>query len=129
MADATGSPALVLVVEEDYLELVDISETLIAAGYAVLQASNSDQAIRILEDRTDVRLVYVDGDIEGTIDGMKLLHFIAHRWPPIRLFVASYRTLDPTTLPPGAKACRKPCYPSVVTDTVAGLLGAEDASS
>lgn len=59
------------------------------AGFEVLQAWGADEAIRILEARTDIRIVFTDVDMPGSIDGLKLAASIRDRWPPIQIIVTS----------------------------------------
>ncbi|MGC1346111.1 MAG: response regulator, partial [Methyloceanibacter sp.] len=54
-----------------------------AAGYRAIEASNADEAIAILESRKDIRIVFTDIDMPGSMDGLKLARAIRDRWPPI----------------------------------------------
>jgi CheY-like chemotaxis protein len=60
-----------------------------AAGYRAIEASNADEAIAILEVRRDIRIVFTDIDMPGSMDGLKLARAIRHRWPPIELILTS----------------------------------------
>ncbi len=42
-----------------------------------------DEAVVILEARTDIRIVFTDVDMPGSMDGMMLAAAIRNRWPPI----------------------------------------------
>ena len=53
------------------------------AGFASIGAAGADEAIAILEARADIRLVFTDVQMPGTMDGVKLAHYIRSRWPPI----------------------------------------------
>ena len=59
------------------------------AGYKAVEASNAEEAIAVLEARKDIRIVFTDIDMPGTMDGLKLAHAIRTRWPPIELIVTS----------------------------------------
>jgi two-component system, response regulator PdtaR len=71
----------VLVVEDEPWVRLSVSEDLAEAGYDVLVAANADEAIEILERRRDIRLVFTDVDMPGSMDGLKLAAFISDRWP------------------------------------------------
>ena len=89
MRNLRTKKAVVLVVEDEYLirmMAVDLVET---AGFEVAEAANADEAIRILKGRSDIRVVFTDIHMPGSIDGMKLAHFVRRRWPPIELIVTS----------------------------------------
>ena len=60
-----------------------------AAGYKAIEASNADEAIAILEMRKDIRIVFTDIDMPGSMDGLRLAHAIRDRWPPIELILTS----------------------------------------
>lgn len=55
------------------------------------EAGNADQAIAILEKRADVRIVFSDIEMPGSMDGVKLARAIRNRWPPIELVLTSGR--------------------------------------
>ena len=115
---------IVLVVEDEVLIRTDIADTLTRAGYVVLQAANADEAIRVMEHRSDVSLVFTDIGMPGSIDGLKLAHYVAKKWPPVRLLLTSgHHTLKPTDLPSGARFCSKPVSPAAMTAVIAELLG------
>ena len=60
-----------------------------AAGYRAIEVSNADEAIAILEARKDIRIVFTDIDMPGSMDGLKLARAIRDRWPPIELILTS----------------------------------------
>jgi CheY-like chemotaxis protein len=101
--------AVVLVVEDDgFLQLaaLDLVET---AGFVGIVASNADEAIAILEARDDVRIVMTDVEMPGSMDGLKLSHFIRNRWPPVHLIIVSGRAmLSESQIPSGTKFFSKP---------------------
>jgi CheY-like chemotaxis protein len=124
MVASRSMAPIVLVVEDKALIRTYIADTLTRAGYVVLQAPNADEAIRIMEHRSDVSVVFTDVEMPGSIDGLKLAHYVAKRWPPVRLLVTSgHRQLDPPDLPSGARFFCKPVSPAAMTAAIAELLG------
>jgi two-component system, response regulator PdtaR len=79
----------VLVVEDETLVRLTICEGLAAEGYEVLTAANADEAIEILESRDDIRTVFTDVQMPGSMDGLKLAAAVQDRWPPINIIVTS----------------------------------------
>ena len=69
-------PAVVLVVEDHPLIRLNSVDELETAGFEVLEAGNADEAISLLKARADVQLVFTDVEMPGTMDGVKLSHFI-----------------------------------------------------
>src|SRR3984893_5083469 len=59
------------------------------AGFDTVEASNADEAIALLEARKDIRVVFTDINMPGSMDGLRLAHAIRHRWPPIELVLTS----------------------------------------
>jgi CheY-like chemotaxis protein len=79
----------VLVVEDEFLIRTHAVFIFEEAGYTVLEASNADEAIKILESRNDIFLIFTDIDMPGSMDGLKLAWAVHDRWPPIRIVVTS----------------------------------------
>ena len=84
-----AAPTYVLVVEDDLLSRLHASNLVEDAGYIAIEAANADEAIAILESRKDIRIVFTDIDMPGSMDGLKLARAIRHRWPPIELILTS----------------------------------------
>jgi len=82
---------VVLVVEDEPIIRLDAVMVIEDAGYDVIEASNADEAIELLEARPDVRIVFSDIEMPGSIDGLKLVHAVRRRWPPVTLVLASGR--------------------------------------
>lgn len=115
--------AVVLVVEDSMIIRMGAVDLVLSAGYEALEACDADEAIRILESRDDVDLVFTDVQMPGTMDGIKLSHYIRDRWPPVRLIVASGEAiLEESSLPTGSRFFSKPYDSHVITDAMAHLL-------
>jgi two-component system, response regulator PdtaR len=120
MADGKG---VILVVEDEALIRMGAMDLVTAAGFEAIEAENADEAIRILESRPDVHLVFTDIQMSGTMDGLKLAHYISDRWPPVKLIVVSGGTLvEQSHLPRGARFFRKPYQESSILEAMHGML-------
>jgi two-component sensor histidine kinase/DNA-binding response OmpR family regulator len=90
MASATaGPPTNVLVVEDEMvlrMRAVDIVED---AGFTAIEAVNADEALEILEQRSDISLLFSDIQMPGTMDGLKLAYAVHARWPSIKIVLVS----------------------------------------
>lgn len=82
---------IVLVVEDHPIIRGTTALFLCDAGYHVLEASNANAAILMLESRSDIRAVFSDITMPGSMDGLKLIHAVRERWPPVVLILASGR--------------------------------------
>jgi two-component sensor histidine kinase/CheY-like chemotaxis protein len=83
------APTNVLVVEDEMIlrmRAVDIVED---AGFTAVEAVNADEALAILESRSDITLLFSDIQMPGTIDGLKLAHAVHERWPAIKIILVS----------------------------------------
>lgn len=81
----------VLIVEDEMIlrmRAVDIVED---AGFHPVEAVNADEAISILESRSDISLLFTDIQMPGTMDGLKLAHIVHARWPEIKIILVSGR--------------------------------------
>jgi two-component system, response regulator PdtaR len=118
---------VILVVEDDPIIRMGALQFVAAAGFDAIEASDADEAIRILEARSDIHLVFTDVGMPGTMDGVKLAHYIRHRWPPVKLIVASGKgVVDESHLPAGARFFPKPYNDSAVVGAMTAMLS--DAS-
>jgi CheY-like chemotaxis protein len=79
----------VLIVEDDVLLRLVTAEDLRAAGYGVIEASNADEAMTILDSGVPIDLVLTDIRMPGSMDGLALAAFIRQRWPELKILVAS----------------------------------------
>ena len=85
----TASPTNVLVVEDEMvlrMRAVDIVED---AGFTAIEAVNAEQALSILESRSDISLLFSDIQMPGSMDGLKLAHAVHNRWPSIKIILVS----------------------------------------
>lgn len=84
-----STPPNVLVVEDEMvlrMRAVDIVED---AGFKAVEAINADEALSILESRSDISLLFSDIQMPGTMDGLKLAHAVHDRWPSIKIILVS----------------------------------------
>lgn len=113
---------IVLIVEEDALIRMSAVHMVEDAGYAVVEACNADEAIGILERRNNnVRVVFTDINMSGSMDGLRLVHAIRNRWPPIHLIVASGLNVR-DKLPANGRFVRKPYAAEDITTALDDLL-------
>ena len=114
---------VVLVVEDSPIIRMGAVELVLSAGYEALQARDADEAIRILESRSDIDLVFTDVQMPGTMDGIRLSHYIRERWPPVKLILASGNAiLEESSLPKGSGFFAKPYVDNAIVEAMARLL-------
>ncbi len=84
-----SSGTKVLVVEDEMvlrMRAVDIVED---AGFTAVEAINADEALAVLESRSDISLLFSDIQMPGTMDGLRLAHAVHDRWPSIKIILVS----------------------------------------
>ena len=73
-------PEIILLVEDEALVRMLASDILTEeAGYRVIEAVNADEALTLLEARPDVRLVFTDVDMPGSLNGFTLARIVDRR--------------------------------------------------
>ena len=87
--DHSGIPAVVLVVEDEMLLRMRAVDMVEDAGYTSVEAVDADEAVAILESRSDIALMFTDIQMPGSMDGLKLAHTVHERWPPIKIILVS----------------------------------------
>jgi CheY-like chemotaxis protein len=87
--DHSVIPAVVLVVEDEMLLRMRTVDMVEDAGFTSVEAVDADQAVAILESRSDIALLFTDIQMPGSMDGLKLAHAVRKRWPPIKIILVS----------------------------------------
>ena len=111
--DNSPSQALVMVVDDDVLERMGASDMFSHAGYRVIEAGSAAEALRLFETNADVRLLFTDVSMPGSMNGADLACDVARRWPAIGVIVTSGRP-RPDKLPASTRFHDKPYEPTAV---------------
>src|ERR1700678_4847651 len=121
-----GRPsATILIVEDEPLIRMGAVYLIEDAGFEVYEAATADAAIALLELHKEIRLIFTDVDMPGSMDGLKLAHYVRGRWPPVKIIVTSGKaTLRGEELPAGAVFLGKPYHPEHVKHKVRELMAA-----
>jgi two-component system, response regulator PdtaR len=118
----SAEPLVVLVVEDDYLLRTFAVQMLEEDGFDVLEAANADHAIAVLEQRSDIRVLFTDIHMPGSQDGLKLAHAVRNRWPPIKIIIASGQVrLSADDLPLGSRFFSKPYQAQELTAAIVAM--------
>jgi CheY-like chemotaxis protein len=122
--DHSSAPAVVLVVEDEMLlrmRAVDIVED---AGYTPVEAVDADEAVAILESRSDIALLFTDIQMPGSMDGLGLAHSVRDRWPPIKIILVSGQ-VNPTAsdIPTDSRFFGKPLADKDMIAQIRSMIG------
>ncbi len=113
-----AAPPSVLLLEDDPILGMMLSDLIEEAGCTPLEVRTAEQAIAILEERTDIRVVVADLDTRGSILGLRLAAMIRDRWPPIELVLTGSVKPRRDLIPARGVFCDKPFENAVVTAAV-----------
>lgn len=121
--DARCRP-LVLVVEDEPLLRMAALDMVEEAGFEPVEAADATEAVRILEARFDIRIVFSDIDMPRGIDGIKLAALIRNRWPPIDIILTSgHVDASEVDLPVRSMFFSKPYNEKVVVAAMKKFVG------
>ncbi len=113
MVNEVPSNVLIVVVDDDVFERMGASFMFVDAGYRVLEADSADEALQFFETNADIRLLFTDVSMPGSMSGSDLAHQVAKRWPSVGIIVASGRP-RPYQLPLSMLFHDKPYLPAAV---------------
>ena len=109
----------VLVVDDDALVRAEAVDLCIEAGFATYEAKNAKQAIRCLERHLEIRVLFTDVEMPGSMDGLKLAHAVRNRWPPVTIMVTSGRVkVTKDKMPENGLFFEKPYPPAKIIRTL-----------
>jgi CheY-like chemotaxis protein len=123
MTDGELFRPTILIVEDDQLLRLLTVDIVEEAGFVALQADNADEAVAILETRSDIALLLTDINMPGSMDGLKLAHAVRNRWPPIKIIVVSSRAPD-CVLPTDSRFFIKPYHGETLISEIHSLMAA-----
>jgi CheY-like chemotaxis protein len=124
MQQLAGHRPVVLVVEDEALLRWHAVAMIEDAGFDVIEAANAAEAIFVLEARTDIRVIFTDIQMPGSVDGLRLAHLVRNRWPPIKIIATSGQLrLRDYELPEGGRFLPKPYSVAEITGTLRELMG------
>jgi CheY-like chemotaxis protein len=120
----TSGKPVILVVEDEVLVLMMAVSVAEDSGFEVLSAVTADEAIKILESRSDIRLVFTDVNMPGSMNGLRLAHAVRDRWPPVELLVTSaLGNVTAKDLPARGRFLPKPYDVATLSETFQQLAG------
>jgi two-component system, response regulator PdtaR len=81
-------PTVLIVEDEPILRFYEM-EIAEGAGFLTLMASNAEEALKELEGPIAVQILLTDASMPGSMDGFELASTVRHRWPEIKIVIAS----------------------------------------
>ena len=115
--------AVVLLVEDEPLVRMFGADVLEEAGYEVVEAVDGDAALKVLEARADVDVLFTDVNMPGSLDGLGLARVVHERRPDIKLLIASGQVrLADDEIPDSGRFLAKPYAPHDILREVRNLI-------
>ena len=121
----TGSTrARVLVVEDEFLIRLTLSEVLADEGYDVLEAETGDAALALLENDMNISVLLTDIQLPGSMDGRALVQHVRQTLPDLPVIYMTGRPDSMTGQTTGAREMyvAKPYLPSDICAAVRRMI-------
>jgi CheY-like chemotaxis protein len=117
-------PVVVLVVEDEMLLRMRAVDMVEDAGFTSVEAVDADEAVAILESRSDIALMFTDIQMPGSMNGLQLAHTVHRRWPPIKIILVSGQ-LKPANadIPANSRFYGKPLEAKEMTAELQRMIG------
>jgi CheY-like chemotaxis protein len=116
---------VVLIVEDEPVIRWSSADMLSDAGFEVIEARNADEALSVLRSRDDVRVLFTDVDMPGSIDGLELARVAHALWPKLRILVTSGKNAPALrALPENGSFVGKPYVQEQIVRDIGRLLAA-----
>jgi CheY-like chemotaxis protein len=119
MIGAQSLRTVVLVIEDEPVLRMNMVDLVEEAGFEAAEAANSQQAMRLLESRSDISIILSDIEMPPGLDGMALAAMVRDRWPPIAIILVSGQVdFGDVKMPEGGVFFSKPCRPADVVNAL-----------
>ena len=117
-------PHVVLVVEDEMMLRMRAVDMVQDAGYISVEAVDADEALAILQSRSDIALLFTDVQMPGSMNGLQLAHAVHERWPPIKIILASGQLkLSGSDIPQDSRFFGKPLRSDEIIAQMREMLG------
>jgi DNA-binding NtrC family response regulator len=117
---------VVLIVEDEFLVRLAATAMVEEAGFEAVEAANADEAIAVLEARPDIRVVFTDIVMPGSMDGLKLAAHVRGKWPFVKIIATSgHHRFWEGNIPDGVPFLPKPYTHAQISTILRRLTGAK----
>ena len=124
VTDHSSVAGVILVVEDEMLLRMRAVDMVEDAGYTSVEAVDADEAVAILESRSDIALLFTDIQMPGSMDGLELAHSVHKRWPPIKIILVSGQLqLSSGDIPPDSRFFGKPLEANQMIAEMRDIIG------
>ena len=114
---------VVLLVEDELFVRMATADALMDAGFEVIETANAHAAQEVLKDRTDIRILFTDVQMPGSMNGLELASFVRREWPHISVVITSgHLSPESDHLPEKAVFIAKPYGEQAPAKVIRSLL-------
>jgi two-component system, response regulator PdtaR len=113
-------PTVILIVEDEPVIRMHACEIVAGSGQTAVEAGDADEALAILEQRSDIAALFTDVGLPGDLDGIQLAKLVRKRWPNTAVLLTSGAYGGP--LPYDIPFLGKPYVERQVRDALKRLL-------
>lgn len=103
-----GPPRIAIVVEDEWLVRMEITEALETAGWTVHEAGSGEEAVSLSERQSHVDVLVTDIRLRGAMTGWDVAERYRTVWPRIPVIYASANPSIEARLVPGGVFMGKP---------------------
>ncbi len=116
-------PPVVLVVDDEALLRMLATDYFRDAGYEVIEAENGDVALAMMRSRPDIRAIFTDVQMPGSLSGLELAERVRAECPTCAIVIVSGRQFPkPAELATGARFVAKPYLGADIVRMFDGML-------
>lgn len=114
---------VVLLVEDELFVRMATADALMDAGFEVIETANAQAAQEVLTSRTDIRVVFTDVQMPGSMNGLELACLVRREWPHISVVITSgHWRPESSHLPEDAVFIAKPYGEQAPAKVIQALL-------
>ena len=125
MTNGTPAGQIVLIVENNEILKMFMANLVEKAGFTVIRARNADEALPVLERRSDIAMMITNVVMHGSMNGTELAHTVGNRWPSVKIIVVSGQArLSEDDLPAKSLLFSKPYHDDELLFEIRSLLAA-----
>ena len=112
----------IMIVEDDFLIRLTLSESLADEGFDIVEASSGEEALAMVQDGADVALVLTDIQLGPAMDGNELARRLRVSFPDLPMIFMTGRPDSVAQLSGPSRSIAKPYLPSEVCTLVRQML-------
>ena len=120
------SPPTVLIVEDEPMTRMAAADAITDAGLETREAGDAKEALQVLDNHSDIGILFTDIDMPGPMDGLGLAEQVHEDWPDVELIVTSgAATVKNSDLPDNGTFISKPYRATRLIEVVKQKLASE----